>query len=157
MDIRIAGTKSCSFNNGPGIRFVVFTQGCPHNCFGCQNGSTHDPEGGMTVKTRTLAEVIKRHTKIDGVTLSGGEPFEQQEACVELLKLLPDNLDIWIYTGYKYDDIKDTELARMADFIVDGKFELENRVDDWVGGSSNQNLIDIKKGTVTTYEQRNDD
>ena len=110
----------------------------------------------MTVKTKTLAEVIKRHTKIDGVTLSGGEPFEQQEACVELLKLLPDHLNVWIYTGYKYDDIKDTELAKMADFIVDGKFERDNLVTDWWGGSSNQNLIDIKKGTVTTYEQRND-
>lgn len=156
MDLYIAGTRTCSLVNGPGVRFVVFTQGCTHHCEGCQNPLTWEKEGGMTVKTKTLAEVIKRHTKIDGVTLSGGEPFEQQEACVELLKLLPDHLNIWIYTGYKYDDIKDTELAKMADFIVDGKFERDNLVTDWWGGSSNQNLIDIKKGTVTTYEQRND-
>ena len=154
MNIRIAGTQTCSLNNGPGIRFVVFTQGCPNHCEGCHNPSTWDPEGGMDVKTKTLAEVIKRHTKIDGVTLSGGEPFEQQEACVELLKLLPAHLNIWIYTGRSYEDIKDTELASMADFIVDGKFDIDNTVSGWYGGSSNQRLIDIKKGIITTYEQR---
>lgn len=154
MNIRIAGTQTCSLNNGPGIRFVIFTQGCPNHCEGCHNPSTWDPEGGMDIKTKTLAEVIKRHTKIDGVTLSGGEPFEQQEACVELLKLLPEHLNIWIYTGRSYEDIKDTELASMADFIVDGKFDIDNTVSGWYGGSSNQRLIDIKKGTIATYEQR---
>ena len=154
MDIRIAGTQTCSLVNGEGVRFVVFTQGCKHECYGCHNPSTWDSEGGMNVKTKTLAEVIKRHTKIDGVTLSGGEPFMQQEACVELLKLLPERLNIWIYTGCKYEDIKDTELAKMADVIIDGKFEQDKIVRDWWGGSSNQRLINVKEGTMSTYGEK---
>lgn len=154
MDIRIAGTQSCSLVNGPGIRFVVFTQGCNHLCEGCHNPLSWDTNGGMTVKTKTLAEVIKRHNKIDGITLSGGEPFDQQEACVELLKLLPDHLNIWIYTGYLYEEIKGSELAKMADFIVDGEFERDRLVTGWWGGSSNQRLIDVKKGNIMSYEER---
>ena len=152
--MRIAGTQTCSLVNGPGVRFVIFTQGCPHQCEGCHNPSTWDYDGGMDIKTKTLAEVIKRHTKIDGVTLSGGEPFEQQEACVELLKLLPDHLNVWIYTGYSFEEIANTELAKMADVIVDGKFNMNYIVSDWWGGSSNQRIIDVKKGTITTYGEK---
>lgn len=151
MDIRIAGTQTCTLANGFGVRFAVFTQGCTRECAFCHNPSTWDLDGGMNVKTKTLAEVIKRHTKIDGVTITGGEPFLQQEACVELLKLIPEHLNVWLYTGYKYEEIKDTELAKMADIIVDGAFERDKIVKDWWGGSSNQRVINVKKGTIFTY------
>lgn len=154
MDIRIAGTQTCSLNNGPGVRFVVFVQGCSHHCEGCHNPLTWDAEGGMTVKTKTLAEVIKRHNKIDGVTISGGEPFEQREACAELIKLLPDHLNVWIYTGYSYEEIEGTELAKLADYIVVGKFERDKLVNDWYGGSSNQQVINVKEGTTISYGEK---
>jgi len=143
---RIAGTLSCSLVNGYGVRYVIFCQGCAHHCVGCQNPETWDFNGGEEITPEELAEDIKRHKHIDGVTLSGGDPFYQQEECVSLLKLLPEHLDIWIYTGFKYEDIKDTQLARMADYIVDGKFERDKKVTEKMYGSSNQRIIDIKKG-----------
>jgi len=148
---RIAGTLSCSLVNGYGVRYVIFCQGCAHHCVGCQNPETWDFNGGEEITPEELAEDIKRHKHIDGVTLSGGDPFYQQEECVSLLKLLPEHLDIWIYTGFKYEDIKDTQLARMADYI-DGKFERDKKVTDSkkMYGSSNQRII--KKGGLYYYE-----
>lgn len=154
--MRIAGTLPCSFINGPGIRYVVFCQGCPHQCPGCHNPDTWDPDEGEEMKAVTIARDIARRHHINGVTLSGGEPFLQQEECVKLLKLIPKNLDIWIYTGYKYEEIKDTELAKMADFIVDGKFEIDNVVSGELFGSTNQRIINVKKGTAKIYGQDED-
>lgn len=147
MILRIAGTKMCDIANGPGIRFVVFTQGCKHNCPGCHNPSTHDPKGGYTVDTADLAKEITVRIENGfetGVTLSGGDPFEQQEACVDLLKRLP-GVNIWIYTGYLYSQIKDTELAKMADTIVDGPYMQDRRVLNEFRGSANQCFIYPKK------------
>ena len=76
----------------------------------------------------------------------GGDPFYQQEECVSLLKLLPEHLDIWIYTGFKYEEIKDTQLAQMADYIVDGRFEQDKIVVGKMYGSSNQRIINVKNG-----------
>lgn len=113
--MRIAGTLSCSLVNGYGVRYVIFCQGCSHNCVGCQNPETWDFNGGKEITPEELVEDIKNHKHIDGVTLSGGDPFFQQDECVSLLKLLPKNLNIWIYTGFNYEEIKDTELAQMAE------------------------------------------
>ena len=99
-------------------------------------------------RQKKLAEDIKRRKHIDGSYIIGGDPFYQQEECVSLLKLLPKHLDIWIYTGFKYEEIKDTRLAQMADYIVDGKFEQDKLVTGKMYGSSNQRIIDIKKGGV---------
>lgn len=144
--MRIAGTLSCSLINGAGIRYVVFCQGCDHHCLGCQNPDTWDFNGGREVTPEELAEDILRHKHIDGVTLSGGDPFYQQEECVALLKLLPDSLDVWIYTGFDYEDIKDTALAQMADYIVDGPFQQGKKITGEMYGSSNQKIIKVKGG-----------
>lgn len=143
--MRIAGTLSCSLVNGYGVRYVIFCQGCSHNCVGCQNPETWDLNGGNKITVEELAEDIKKHKHIDGVTLSGGDPFFQQEECVSLLNLLPEHLDVWIYTGFKYDEIKDTQLAQMADYIVVGKFEQDKTVDGKMYGSSNQRIINVKE------------
>jgi anaerobic ribonucleoside-triphosphate reductase activating protein len=140
--MRIAGTLSCSLVNGDGVRYVIFCQGCVHHCVGCQNPETWDFNGGKEVTLDELAADISKHKHIDGVTLSGGEPFCQQDECVSLLKLLPENLNVWIYTGYKYDEIKDTELAKMANYIVDGRFEQDKAVTGKMYGSSNQQIIE---------------
>ena len=139
--MRISGVLTCSLVNGEGIRYVIFTQGCRHGCKGCQNPDTWDFNSGYSVDVAMLADdILKRKKHLDGITLSGGDPFYQQEECIELLKLLPD-LNVWIYTGFHYEDICDTELARMADVIVDGPFVEELRCEGQYFGSSNQRVI----------------
>lgn len=140
LTLRIAGILSPSFVNGDGARYVVFLQGCPHHCQGCQNPDTWDFSGGTEVPIESIAQDYKSKKLLDGITLSGGEPFAQQEACVELLKLLPDT-NIWIYTGYEYEDIQNTELAKLADAIVVGRFIESLKCEGRMYGSSNQRII----------------
>lgn len=142
--LRIAGILPCSFVNGDGARYVVFVQGCKHHCDGCQNLETWDFDGGHEVQISDIADDYKKHKLIDGITLSGGDPFFQQEGCVELLKLLP-GVNVWIYTGFEYEEICDTELAKMADVLVTGKFVKELACEGKMYGSSNQKIIRRKK------------
>ena len=84
MDIRIAGTVEDSIVDGPGLRFVVFVQGCPHHCEGCHNPETHDFSAGKLTTTDALYEMCMENPLCSGVTFSGGEPFCQPEALYEL-------------------------------------------------------------------------
>ena len=138
--MRISGILPCSFANGDGARYVVFVQGCKHHCDGCQNPETWDFDGGYEITSQEISEDFKRHRLLDGITLSGGDPFFQQDACVELLQLLP-GVNVWIYTGFEYEDICNTELAKMADVIVTGKFVKELSCEGKMYGSSNQKII----------------
>lgn len=142
--MRISGVLTCSLVNGEGVRYVIFTQGCAHDCKGCQNPDTWDFNGGYEVNvTELVADISKRKKYLDGITLSGGDPFYQHGECVELLKMLPD-MNVWIYTGFSYEDIRDTELAKMANVIVDGPFVEELRCEGQYFGSSNQRIIKLK-------------
>lgn len=138
--MRIAGVLKCSFVNGDGARYVVFVQGCKHGCRGCQNPETWDMNGGREVPVAEIVEDYRRRRLLDGITLSGGDPFYQQEACLELLDMLP-GVNVWIYTGFEYEEIADTELARRADVLVVGKFVEELRCSGKPYGSSNQRII----------------
>lgn len=142
--MRINGILPCSFVNGYGSRFVVFVQGCERRCPGCHNPETWDPSGGFEVSAREIADVYKKHKLLDGITLSGGEPFNQQDACMELLDLLPD-VNTWIYTGFEYEEICDTPLAKRADVIVAGKFVQELMCEGKMYGSLNQKIVRVKK------------
>lgn len=140
--MRIAGQLPCSMVNGDGVRFVLFLQGCSHGCPGCHNPETWDFDGGYEVDAEWVAYDFNRHAHLlDGITLSGGDPFFQQEECMALLELLPPDTNVWVYTGFRYEEIKDTPLARRADVIVDGPFEAENRCTDSYRGSANQRVI----------------
>lgn len=119
---------------------MVFTQGCGHHCPGCHNPETWDFSGGTEVDVATIAADFKKHKLLDGITLSGGDPFYQQEACVELLKLLP-GVNVWIYTGFEYEYIQNTELAQMADVLVTGRFIQELACEGEMYGSLNQKII----------------
>lgn len=141
--MRINGILPCSFVNGEGSRYVVFTQGCVHLCKGCHNPETWDFSGGFDMSPTEIAEDFYKHRLLDGITLSGGDPFCQQESCVELLKLLP-GVNVWIYTGFEYDEIKETELAKMADVLVVGKFIKELSCEGKMYGSSNQKIVRVK-------------
>jgi anaerobic ribonucleoside-triphosphate reductase activating protein len=140
ISVRVAGILSCSFVNGDGARYVVFVQGCKHGCRGCQNPETWDFNGGSEMPVSEIAEDYRSRRLLDGITLSGGDPFYQQEACLELLRLLP-GVNVWIYTGFEYEEIADTELARRADVLVTGKFVEELRCEGKPYGSSNQRII----------------
>lgn len=138
--MRVAGVLPCSFVNGEGSRYVVFVQGCKHGCKGCQNPETWDFNGGYEMTTEEIAADYKKRRLLDGITLSGGDPFYQQEACMELLDLLPD-VNVWIYTGYEYEEICDTPLAKRADVLVVGPYREELRCEGQMYGSSNQKII----------------
>ena len=103
MELRIAGTVNDSIVDGPGIRFTVFTQGCPHGCPGCHNPQTHDFLGGTVTDTDELLEKIKSNPLLDGVTFSGGEPFAQAQALAHLGRQIKElGMDVITYTGYTF-------------------------------------------------------
>lgn len=139
--MKLLGTLSSSLVNGDGVRYVVFCQGCSHHCPGCHNPDSWDFNGGFDISVEALAHDILRHTHIDGVTLSGGDPFFQHDECVKLLAILPPHFNIWIYTGFDYFQIRDMKLAKMADVIVDGLYIEKFRVEGKPYGSSNQRII----------------
>jgi anaerobic ribonucleoside-triphosphate reductase activating protein len=143
--MKLYGILPCSFVNGEGSRYVVFVQGCLHHCDGCQNPETWDLNSGYEYPIEAIAQDYKRREKyLDGITLSGGEPFLQQDDCLELLKLLP-GVNVCIYTGFEYDEVCDTALAKMADVIVTGKFVKGLSCDGKMYGSTNQKIIRRKK------------
>ena len=142
--LKISGILPCSFVNGEGARYVVFVQGCKHHCDGCQNPETWDLNGGIEMTASEIAEDFRKRRLLDGITLSGGDPFFQHNSCVELLKLLP-GVNVWIYTGFEYEEICDTELAKMADVLVTGKFVKALACEGKMYGSANQKIIRRKK------------
>ena len=142
--MRVAGILPCSFINGDGARYVVFTQGCPHRCKGCHNPVTWDPNGGTERSVYEIASDYRKRRLLDGITLSGGDPFLQQDACMELLDLLP-GVNVWVYTGYEYEEICDTPLAKRADVLVVGPYREELRCEGKMYGSSNQRIIRKEK------------
>lgn len=152
--IRVAGIVKESIVDGPGIRYVVFTQGCKHNCPGCHNPETHSFEGGSMMDVETILQQIKENPLLDGITLSGGEPFEQAEELVELAKKVKEmKLSVIIYTGYTYEQIIENSenrpgwgrLLEHTDILVDGPF-IKEFADPLLSfrGSSNQRMINLK-------------
>jgi len=158
MQLRISGTANDSIVDGPGIRYTIFTQGCPHHCPGCHNPQTHDFCGGKFVNTDELLLKIKKNPLLDGVTFSGGEPFCQAGVLAELgTEIKKLGLNIMTYTGYQYEYLVEHqndenhygELLAVTDWLVDGRFieslkslELEFR------GSSNQRIIDLRQSAA---------
>ncbi len=153
MNLRIAGTVNDSIVDGPGIRFTVFTQGCPHNCKGCHNPQTHDFDGGEVVDTDILLEKIKGNPLLDGVTFSGGEPFCQAHELAYLGRQIKSlGLNIVTFTGYTFETLYEKrdengwgELLDVTDILIDGRFVEELK--DWnikFRGSSNQRFLDCQ-------------
>lgn len=150
MKIRIAGLVNDSIVDGPGFRFTVFTQGCPHYCVGCHNPQTHDFQGGSDMDTEEIVARFKKNPLLDGITLSGGEPFCQSEACTELAKAAKASaLNVWCYSGYTFEELLNGKdewkaLLRELDVLIDGRFVLEERsLECRFRGSRNQRVIDV--------------
>ena len=163
--MRIANTVSDSIVDGPGLRFTVFTQGCPHRCPGCHNPDTHDPAGGREAAVEELAEKLLSNPLTDGLTLSGGEPFCQAAECARLAAIAREKgLNVWVYTGYTYERLiagevpGAMELLAQADVLVDGPFvEARKSYAALFRGSTNQRLIDVPRslaaGQVVLWER----
>ena len=157
--MRIANTVSDSIVDGPGLRFTVFTQGCPHHCPGCHNPETHDPAGGREVSVAELEEEMGKNPLIDGLTLSGGDPFCQAAECADLARLAHEKgLNVWTYTGYTYERLLEgdlpgaLELLEQTDVLVDGPFLLaEKSYEALFRGSTNQRLIDLKQSKAAGH------
>ena len=153
MKLRIAGVVADSIVDGPGIRYTIFTQGCPRNCPGCHNPQTHDPSGGTETTVAAVLEAIRSNPLLDGVTFSGGEPFMQAAPLVEIARPVKAmGLDVVVYTGYQWEELIEAnnsdwnELLSLVDVVVDGPYREDLR--DWnlkFAGSSNQRFIDVKR------------
>ena len=153
MELTIAGVVKESIVDGPGIRYTVFTQGCPHHCPGCHNPQTWAFEGGQPTTAQALFEDFQKDPILKGITFSGGEPFCQPEPLTELAKLVHvAGKDVTIFTGYTYEQLLKKQdpavdaLLAQCDLLIDGPFILEQRnLELRFRGSENQRLIDMKK------------
>lgn len=157
MLIRIAGITEDSIVDGPGLRMTVFVQGCPHGCKGCHNPETHDYMGGQQMDTSEIIAKMDSNPLIDGITLSGGEPLFQMDACHELAKAAHERgLNVWCYTGFTWDVIVEAheyepiQLLSHIDVLVDGPFiESQRTLELPWRGSKNQKLIDVRASLKT--------
>ena len=113
--IRIAGIVRESIVDGPGLRFAVFCQGCPHGCPGCHNQETHDFNGGYDCDISKIVDAVDKDPLLDGVTFSGGEPFCQPGAFSALAEEIKKRgLNIMAYSGYTYEEL--TAKGESVDF-----------------------------------------
>ena len=134
--------------DGPGLRTSIYLAGCSHNCQGCHNPQSHDPEGGTLMSLEEILAITDEE-EFD-VTLSGGDPLFNPEATAKLVKALKKNRrNIWIYTGYTWEEIISSptllKAIEEADVVVEGRFDLSLKDTDLrFKGSSNQRIIKIK-------------
>ena len=141
-----------SIVDGEGLRAVIWTQGCPHDCPGCHNPQTHAFDGGTSVASESILEQLKAHFYLDGVTFSGGEPMAQAAACGELAQAVHQlGMNVWCYTGYTWEALMEAQdpdqrmFLEQIDVLIDGPFLLAQKsLNLRFRGSANQRLIDVK-------------
>lgn len=140
--------------NGEGVRCTLWTTGCSHHCPGCQNPTTWDPKEGIPFIEETMQELLDelRPNYIRGLTFSGGDPLFIQNRlivgyiCERVREEFGNTKDIWMWTGYEWDDIKDWDHLHYIDVLVDGPYiEAERDISLPWAGSKNQRVIDVKK------------
>jgi len=153
--MRVAGLVQESIVDGPGLRFVVFAQGCSIRCKGCHNPDTWDFDGGTEKTLDSIIGEMLSNPLTDGLTLSGGEPFEQAADCASLAAVAHDNgLNVWTFTGKTLEELiteakvdQDVKrLLELTDVLVDGRFILGERTlsKKWCG-STNQRVINLRE------------
>lgn len=154
MKIRLASDlQTDSIVDGVGIRTVIWTQGCSHNCPYCHNPKTHDFGGGELVELDDVIERLEDLSGQDGVTFSGGDPMFQPKECAVLAKKIHElGMNVWAYTGFTFEELLNMGNPNILDFLsnidvlVDGKFDISKKsLDLEFRGSSNQRIIDVPK------------
>jgi anaerobic ribonucleoside-triphosphate reductase activating protein len=150
--LQLFGTADDSIVDGPGIRFAIFTQGCLHHCPGCHNPEGQPYEGGVATTAEELMEKVRANPLLSGVTLTGGEPFDQPQVLIDFatqVKALGKT--VWAYSGYSFEELNAgeigeaaRELLQLCDVLVDGPFiETQMSLDLRWRGSENQRIIDV--------------
>ncbi|MDF3004583.1 MAG: anaerobic ribonucleoside-triphosphate reductase activating protein [Oscillospiraceae bacterium] len=157
--IRLAGVVRESIVDGPGIRLTVFVQGCPHHCPGCHNPDTHDSLGGYDCTLQKILDAFDADPLLRGVTLSGGEPFEQADGLLPLAQAICQRgKDVVAYSGYTFEELLEKgkqepaviELLSLCCLLVDGRFVKAQRdLSLRFRGSRNQRLIDPQQSLKT--------
>ncbi len=153
MKIRLYGIIKESIVDGPGLRYVIFVQGCPHHCKGCHNPESHDMKGGFMTTTTRIWESLIKNPSIKGVTFSGGEPFCQPAPLAEIGRCARERgLNVMTYSGYTYEKLLEMaaedsgvhDLLSVTNYLVDGPFiEAERDLSLRFRGSRNQNIYDV--------------
>lgn len=154
-EIRLAGIIKESIVDGPGLRYVIFTQGCLKRCFLCHNAKTQSLDGGYFESLDKMVNDFKSNPILQGITISGGEPFLQPEAVLYLVKKAKEiGLDVIVYSGYYYHELKKyknefvQDILKTADYLIDGPFEAWHKsLSIHFRGSTNQRIIDLRKTT----------
>lgn len=170
--MKLAGIQYESVVDGPGLRNVIYFQGCEHRCSGCHNPGTWDKKGGVEVSVDEVFKLVTRNPMVNSITFSGGEPFLQSNGAWKLaIKLKLNHYSLWTFTGYTWEELYNTaqkygrsvykrsirRLILLTDVLVEGKYEQDKKTLSLpFRGSSNQRLIDVKKtlaaGEVVEYE-----
>ena len=145
--------RKMDISNGPGVRVSIFMQGCSFHCKNCFNQETWDFEGGQDFTEDTINKVLELSDKkeVKGLSILGGEPMHPTniEGTTKLAKTFKEKYpekNIWAWSGFKYEDIKNNDVFNYIDVLVDGQYkdELHDPTLKWKG-SSNQRVIDIKE------------
>lgn len=150
--LRLCGIEPESVVDGPGFRFVLFVQGCPHHCPGCHNPQSHPFTGGTVFSLTELYAQIRENPLLKGITFSGGEPFSQPGPLAQLARMVHAiGLDVITYTGYLYEDLLAMEneqvqaLLAETDTLIDGPYlEAERDLSLSMRGSRNQRILNLK-------------
>lgn len=156
MNFRIADYIPNSLENGEGVRDVIFFSGCKHKCRGCHNKEAQKMDFGSDISVDEIVlKVLKNKPMIDGVTISGGDPFFQYPALLELCKRLKEHkINIWVYTGYYYPELGAWgygEALKYIDVLVDGRFMMKKKDSSLrYRGSSNQSIIHFDCGKINS-------
>lgn len=162
-NLRLAGVCYDSLADGEGVRAALYFSGCDHKCPGCHNPETHDFYAGEIVTSETMAEIVEEINKrpyLSGITLTGGDPLYRPTQLAVLLQYIVEHVDrpinVWLYTGFCWEDVYDLPVMELVDVVVDGLF-LWTCSDKRLAyrGSLNQRIIDVKmtraKGEVVIY------
>lgn len=169
MKLRVAAPLTIdSIVDGPGLRMVLWTQGCEHQCIGCHNPQTHNLSGGYEIDSNDIIDQLQSAKLQKGLTLSGGEPFLQAKAILPIAQAAKQlELDVWAYTGFTWGQLHASsnpqrqyqlELLQWIDILVDGRFNHDKKSAQLrYRGSSNQRIIDVQaslvKGSVAIHKQ----
>jgi anaerobic ribonucleoside-triphosphate reductase activating protein len=164
--MRLSGITAESLVDGPGLRYVIFTQGCLHCCPHCHNPQSWDINGGKEYSVKQIIRLIKQQKKTKrGVTFSGGEPFLQATELAELAVAVRQmGWDVVTYTGFTYEQLIEDgsdgvkSLLAVSDILIDGKYIHElHSVKLQFRGSSNQRIINMaetrKKGHIVLWKK----
>jgi anaerobic ribonucleoside-triphosphate reductase activating protein len=151
--LKIGGIEPESIVDGPGFRYTLFVQGCDFRCPGCHNPGLQGFEGGREITIAEVVHDITANPLLDGITLSGGDPFTQAAACAALAEQVRAlGLSVMTFTGYRWEDLLAAaredwlRLITASDIIVDGPFIIALRdIDLRFRGSANQRLIDVRR------------